>query len=62
MAGKTLSISEEVYNALYRAKGKNESLTEAILRLAGRGAKGSLLEYIRSTPPTAGLPKASRKS
>ena len=51
MARKTLSISEEAYKALYRAKGKNESLTEAILRLAGRGAKGNLLECIRTTTP-----------
>ncbi len=51
MARKTLSISEEAYKALYRAKGKNESLTETVLRLAGRGSKGRLLEYIRSTTP-----------
>lgn len=51
MARKTLSISEEAYDALYRFKGKNESLSEAVLRLAGRGAKGALLEYIRSTTP-----------
>src|SRR5712691_7823127 len=52
MARKTLSISGEAYNALYRFKGKNESLSEAVLRLAGRGAKGSLLEYVRSTTPS----------
>jgi len=51
MPRKTLSISEEDYNALYRAKGKNEALSEAVLRIAGRGAKGNLLEYIRSTTP-----------
>jgi len=32
-------------------KGKNESLTEASLRLARRGAKGILLKYIRSIAP-----------
>ncbi len=52
MARKTLSISREAYKALYRFKGKNESLSEAVLRLAGRGAKGSLLEYVRSTTPS----------
>src|SRR6267143_680462 len=51
MPRKTLSISEEAYNALYRAKGKNESLSEAVLRIAGRGAKGNLLKYIRATTP-----------
>ena len=49
MARKTLSMLEEVYDSLYRAKGKSESLNEAILRLAGKEAKGNLLEYIRST-------------
>jgi len=44
MGRKTLSVSEEAYKALYRFKGKNESLSEAVLRLAGRGAKGGLLE------------------
>src|SRR5437879_298937 len=39
MTRKTLTISIEEYNALFRAKGRNESLTEAILRLAGKGAK-----------------------
>jgi len=52
VARKTLSISEEAYKALYRFKGKNESLSKAVLRLAGRGAKGSLLEYVRSTTPS----------
>ena len=52
MARKTLSISEEAYRALYRFKGNNKSLSEAVLRLAGRGSKGSLLEYVRSTTPS----------
>ncbi len=51
MAHKTLTISEEAYNALSRLKTKNESFTKVILRLAGKKSKGSLLEYLRSMGP-----------
>ncbi len=51
MAHKTLTISEEAYNALARLKSKDESFTKVILRLAQKRNKGSLLEYIRSIAP-----------
>lgn len=51
MAHKTLTISEEAYNALARVKTKDESFTKVILRLTGKRAKGNLLEYIRSVAP-----------
>ena len=51
MAHKTLTISEEAYNALARIKSKDESFTKVILRLAQKKAKGNLLEYVRSFPP-----------
>jgi len=51
MAHKTLTISEEAYNALARMKSKDESFTKVILRLAQRKGKGNLLEYVRSFPP-----------
>ena len=50
MAHKTLTISEEAYNALARIKSKDESFTKVILRLAQRKSKGNLLEYVRSFP------------
>jgi predicted CopG family antitoxin len=50
MAHKTLTISEEAYNALARIKSKDESFTKVILRLAQRRSKGNLLEYVRSFP------------
>jgi len=46
MAHKTLTISEEAYNALKRLKREVESFSDVILRIT-RGA--SLLEYIEST-------------
>jgi predicted CopG family antitoxin len=61
MTRKTLTISVEAYNALFRAKGKNESLTEAILRLTGKSAKGNLLEYIRSKGPDSQLADSIEK-
>ncbi len=51
MAHKTLTVSEEAYNALARLKSKDESFTKVILRLARKRAKGNLLDYIRSMPP-----------
>ena len=51
MARKTLTISEEAYDALARLKSKDESFTKVILRLTGKRAKGNLLEYIRSIGP-----------
>ncbi|HEY4823049.1 MAG TPA: antitoxin VapB family protein [Candidatus Bathyarchaeia archaeon] len=51
MAHKTLTISEEAYNALARVKSKDESFTKVILRLTGKKAKGNLLEYIKSIGP-----------
>jgi predicted CopG family antitoxin len=51
MAHKTLTISEEAYDALARLKSKDESFTKVILRLAQRKSKGNLLDYVRSFAP-----------
>ncbi len=51
MAHKTLTISEEAYDALAKLKAQNESFTEVILRLAKKRASRSLLEYLRTMPP-----------
>lgn len=51
MAHKTLTISEEAYQALSRLKVHGESFTEVILRITARNKRGSLLEYVRSQHP-----------
>ncbi len=48
MAHRTLTVSEEAYNALARLKSKDESFTNVILRLARKRARGNFLEYMRS--------------
>ena len=61
MAHKTLTISEEAYDALARAKGRDESFTKVILRLTKRKSSGDLLDYIRSVGPNEGLASAIEK-
>ena len=61
MAHKTLTISEEAYNALARVKGKDESFTKVILRLAQRRISGDLLDYRRSVGPNEELASAIEK-
>ena len=51
MIHKTLTVSEEAYNALARLKTKDESFTKVILRLARKREKGTLLDYVRSLWP-----------
>ncbi|MFP3910155.1 MAG: antitoxin VapB family protein [Archaeoglobaceae archaeon] len=46
MGHKTLTVSEDAYNALRKQKRKNESFSEVILRIT---SKSSLLDYLRST-------------
>jgi predicted CopG family antitoxin len=51
MAHKTITISEEAYEALAASKGEKESFTETILKLTERKKKGTLLDYVRSLKP-----------
>lgn len=46
MGHKTLTVSEDAYNALKKQKRNNESFSEVILRIT---SKSSLLEYLKST-------------
>jgi len=56
MAHKTLTISEEAYNALVRQrKSSDESFTKIILRLTNQDQDDSaqrLMDYLRSDPPS----------
>jgi predicted CopG family antitoxin len=51
MGHKTITISEEAYEALAGLKQKRESFTEAILRLARKRERGTLLDYVKSLEP-----------
>jgi len=51
MGHKTITISEEAYEALAGLKQGRESFTEAILRLARRREKGTLLDFVKSLEP-----------
>jgi predicted CopG family antitoxin len=51
MGHKTLTISEEAYEALAGMKKERESFTEAILRLTSKVERGTLLDYIKTLEP-----------
>jgi len=51
MGHKTLTVSEEAYEALARMKKERESFTEAILRLTEKKERGTLLDYVLSLDP-----------
>lgn len=51
MGHKTITISDEAYEALSRLKKDRESFTDVILRLTRSKASGTILEYIRSLKP-----------
>ena len=51
MGHRTLTVSDEAYNALSKMKKERESFTEAILRLTKRTEKGTLIEYIKTLEP-----------
>ena len=46
MAHKTLTISEESYNAMTELKREGESFSKLFLRLARNGSARNLLEYV----------------
>lgn len=54
MAHKTITISEDAYNAFRSLKKEHESFSDVILRLFGGNAK-KLLEAIESSKPNEDL-------
>ena len=56
MAHKTITISDDAYEALAKSKRENESFTKVILRLTSEsGRASSLLEHLRGLPADEGL-------
>ena len=52
MAHKTITISDDAYEALAKSKRENESFTKVILRLTSEsGSANSLLKHLRDSPP-----------
>ena len=51
MAHKTITISEEAYEALAEVKATKESFTDVILRMVKKRQEGTLLDYVRSLEP-----------
>ncbi|MCS7138662.1 MAG: antitoxin VapB family protein [Crenarchaeota archaeon] len=51
MGHKTITISDEAYEALSRLKRDKESFTDVILRLTRNRIGGNLLDYVRSLEP-----------
>ena len=55
MGHRTLTVSDEAYNALYKMKKERESFTEAILRITKKTEEGTLLDYIKTLEPDEDL-------
>ena len=55
MGHRTLTISDEAYNALSKMKKERESFTETILRITNKTEKGTLQDYIKTLKPDEDL-------
>ena len=55
MAHKTITVSEEAYEALARMKNTSESFTEVILRLTTKGNAQTVLEFVKKLPTSEDL-------
>jgi len=51
MGHRTITVSDEAYNALAKAKKERESFTETILRITKRTERGTLLDYVKTLEP-----------
>jgi predicted CopG family antitoxin len=61
MRHKTLTVSEEAYQALARLKKERESFTQVILRLTDKKERGTLLDFVRSLEPDEGFAQELEK-
>ena len=52
MAHKTITVSEEAYEALAEAKAGKESFTDVILRILKKRQEGTLLDYVKASSLT----------
>ena len=55
MGHRTLTVSDEAYNALSKMKKERESFTETILRITKKTEEGTLLDYIKTLEPDEDL-------
>jgi len=51
MAHKTITVSEEAYEALAGMKAAKASFTDFILKIVKKKEEGTLLDYVRSIEP-----------
>lgn len=59
MGHKTITISDDAYDALAKARNDNESFTKVILRLTSERTKASsLLEHLKNLDPDEELAKS----
>jgi predicted CopG family antitoxin len=63
MAHKTITISDDAYEALARSKRENESFTKVILRLTSDRSKAArFLEYVMNSPPDEDLARSVERT
>ena len=63
MAHKTITISDDAYEALAKSKRENESFTKVILRLtSGSGKASSLLDHLRDSPANEELAESIERT
>ena len=63
MGHKTITISDDAYDALAKSKRENESFTKVILRLTSDKKKAvRFLEYVMSSPPDEELARSVERT
>ena len=63
MAHKTITISDEAYDALASARTDNESFTKVILRLTSERSRGArLVEFFANSPADEDLARSIERT